>query len=181
MAALLYASRMADCPYEIVLVASNKCEAEGLALAETEGVKTVACSSKGLSHDDHDKAMELAVLSAGADYILLAGYMRILGSSFVSRWTGKIINIHPSLLPKYKGLETHRRAIEDGEKFGGATVHIVTAELDAGEILDQVSVVIAKHDNPETLAKKVKIAEHQLYPRALTSFLAQHKLAEDKQ
>lgn len=135
MAALLYASRLPDCPYEVGLVASNKEDAAGLELAKIEGIATFAHSHKGIERAEHDTAMERAVQDAGADYIVLAGYMRILSEEFVSRWTGKIINIHPSLLPKYKGLNTHARAIEAGDSHGGATVHLVTPELDSGAIL----------------------------------------------
>jgi len=172
MAALLYASRLPDCPYEVGLVASNKEDAAGLELAEIEGIATFAHSHKGIERAEHDTAMERAVQDAGADYIVLAGYMRILSEEFVSRWTGKIINIHPSLLPKYKGLNTHARAIEAGDSHGGATVHLVTPELDSGAILEQVKVAILPEDTPDTLAERVKLAEHQLYPRALASYVA---------
>jgi phosphoribosylglycinamide formyltransferase-1 len=106
MAALLYASRAADCPYEVVLVASDKPSAPGLALAAGEGIATFALSAKGMSREEHDQAMEVAALAAGADYIALAGYMRILSAAFVGRWSGRMLNIHPSLLPAYKGLDT---------------------------------------------------------------------------
>lgn len=172
MAALLYASRLPDCPYEVGLVASNKEDAAGLELAKIEGIATFAHSHKGMERAEHDTAMERAVQDAGADYIVLAGYMRILSEEFVSRWTGKIINIHPSLLPKYKGLNTHARAIEAGDSHGGATVHLVTPELDSGAILEQVKVAILPEDTPDTLAERVKLAEHQLYPRALASYVA---------
>ncbi|MBO6944070.1 phosphoribosylglycinamide formyltransferase [Altererythrobacter sp.] len=171
MAALLYASRLAECPYEVVLVASNKGDAAGLELAKIEGIATFAHSHKGMERAEHDTVMERAALDAGADYIVLAGYMRILSEEFVSHWPGKIINIHPSLLPKYKGLETHKRAIDAGDSHGGATVHLVTPELDSGAILEQVKVAIVPRDTPETLAERVKLAEHQLYPRALSAYV----------
>jgi len=172
MAALLYASRLPDCPYEVVLVASNRPGADGLSLARAEGIATFAHSHKGLERADHDAVMERAAQDADADYIVLAGYMRILSEEFVSRWTGNIINIHPSLLPKYKGLNTHARAIEAGDRHGGATVHLVTPELDSGAILEQVKVTILPEDTPDTLAERVKLAEYQLYPRALASYVA---------
>lgn len=172
MAALLYASRAKDCPYEVVLVASDKPSAPGLALAEAEAVATFALSAKGMGRDEHDAAIEAAILSAGADYIALAGYMRILSSGFVERWAGRMLNIHPSLLPAYKGLDTHARAIAAGDRHGGCSVHLVTAELDDGEVLAQTPVAILPNDSAATLAERVLIAEHQLYPRTLASWVA---------
>ena len=171
MAALLYASRLEGTPYEIVLIASNQPEAEGLELAQLEGIATFAHSHKGKSRDEHDAAMEAAVHASGAQYIVLAGYMRILSDSFVERWAGRILNIHPSLLPKYKGLDTYARAIAAGDSHAGASVHVVTPELDAGEVLAQAPVAIAPDDTPEGLAARVKIAEHQLYPRAVADYV----------
>jgi len=172
MAALLYASRLDSAPFEIVLVASNVEDAEGLKLAGLEGVSTFAHSHKGVSREEQDAAMERAAVDAGADYIVLAGYMRILSQDFVERWEGRMLNIHPSLLPKYKGLDTFARAIEAGDSHAGSSVHLVTHELDAGEVLAQVRVAIAPDDTPETLAARVKIAEHQLYPRAVADYVA---------
>lgn len=172
MAALLYASRLDGAEFEIVLVASNVEEAEGLRLAALEGVPTFAHSHKGVSREDQDAAMEAAAVEAGADYIVLAGYMRILSQEFVERWEGRMLNIHPSLLPKYKGLDTFARAIEAGDSHAGSSVHLVTHELDAGEVLAQVRVAIAPGDTPETLATRVKIAEHQLYPRAVADYVS---------
>ena len=172
LAALLYASRLADCPYEIVLVASNVADAGGLRLAEIEGIATFVHSHKGLTREAQDAAMEAAVKAASADYIVLAGYMRILSEGFVARWDGRILNIHPSLLPKYRGLDTFARAIAAGDSHAGSSVHVVTAELDAGEVLAQVRVAIAPGDTPEALAERVKAAEHQLYPRAVADYVA---------
>ena len=172
MAALLYASRQTGAAYEIVLVASNDPEAEGLKLAGAEGVATFALSHRGMARADHDAAMDRAVREAGADYIALAGYMRILGMDFVSRWEGRMLNIHPSLLPKYPGLDTHARAIEAGDTHAGASVHLVTDDLDMGEVLGRAEVAILPGDTPETLAERVKLAEHQLYPRVLSEYAA---------
>jgi len=172
MAALVYASRMAQCPYEVVLVASNNPEAHGLTLAQAEGIATFALPHKGLTREAHDAAMEAAVLDAGADTIVLAGYMRILSDGFVSRWVGRMLNIHPSLLPKYKGLDTHARAIAAGDSHGGTSVHLVTSELDAGEVLAQIAVPIGAGETPESLAARVKFAEHQLYPRAVSDYVS---------
>lgn len=167
MAALLYASRADDCPYEIVLVASNDPEARGLAVAKAEGVQTFALSHKGMSRAEHDKAMDAAIRQSGAQWIALAGYMRILAPEFVAAWEGRMVNIHPSLLPRYTGLHTHQRAIDAGDLHGGVTVHLVTAELDDGPILGQIPVAIVPGDTPESLAARVLIAEHQLYSRCL--------------
>ncbi|MFN4241219.1 MAG: phosphoribosylglycinamide formyltransferase [Erythrobacter cryptus] len=172
MAALLYASRMPECPYELVLVASNDPAAPGLALAEAEGIATFALPHRGMTREAHDAAMEAAAREAGAEYIALAGYMRILSGGFVSRWAGRMLNIHPSLLPRYKGLDTHARAIAAGESHGGASVHLVTAELDAGEVLAQIAVPIVSGESAQSLAARVKLAEHQLYPRALADYVS---------
>ena len=167
MAALLYASRLPDCPYRIALVASNNPDAGGLTLAQAEGVATFVLPHKGMKRAEHDAAMESAVLAAGARFIALAGYMRILGEQFVTRWQGRMINIHPSLLPKYTGLDTHARAIAAGDSHGGCTVHLVTPELDDGPVLGQIPVAILPGDTPDTLAARVLFAEHQLYARCL--------------
>ena len=172
MAALLYASRLPSAVYEIVLVAANDADAGGLQIAATEGVATFALSHKGMSRADHDAAMEKAALEAGAQYIALAGYMRILSPGFVQRWEGRMLNIHPSLLPKYTGLDTHARAIEAGDAHGGVSVHLVTEDLDAGEILGQIAVAITPGDTPDTLAARVRLAEHQLYPRVLGDYVS---------
>ena len=171
MAALLYASRADDCPYEVVLVLSNNPEASGLKLAQAEGVATFCLPHKGMARADHDAAMEAQVVAAGAEVIALAGYMRILSPEFVGRWEGRMLNIHPSLLPKYKGLHTHERAIAAGDSHGGCTVHLVTAELDDGPVLGQIPVAILPGDSAETLAARVLFAEHQLYSRVLARFV----------
>ena len=171
MAALLYASRLPDCPYEVVLVASNNPDAGGLALARAEGVATFALPHKGLSRAEHDAAMESAVQAAGARFIALAGYMRILDGAFVARWQGRMVNIHPSLLPRYQGLHTHARALAAGDSHAGCSVHLVTAELDDGPLLGQIEVAIVPGDTPESLAARVLIAEHQLYARCLAELV----------
>lgn len=178
MAALLYASRLDGCPYEIVLVASNKPDASGLALAATEGVATFALSHKGLSREEHDAAMHAAIRESGAQWVALAGYMRILTDEFVGKWDGRMVNIHPSLLPKYTGLHTHQRAIEAGDSHGGVTVHLVIPELDEGPILGQLPVAIVPGDTAETLAARVLIAEHQLYSRCLADLVTRETSPE---
>lgn len=171
MAALLYASRAADCPYEIVLVASNNPDAGGLTLAEAEGIPIFALPHKGMARTDHDKAMDAAIRASGAQYVALAGYMRILTPEFVAGWEGRMLNVHPSLLPKYKGLHTHEQAIANGDSHGGVSVHLVTAELDDGPILGQTPVAILPGDTAESLAARVLIAEHQLYSRMLAKLV----------
>jgi len=172
MAALLYASRIDNAPFEVVLVASNDPAAPGLALAALEGVPTFAHAHKGMTREAHDAVMEAAVQAAGAETIVLAGYMRILSDGFVERWAGRLLNIHPSLLPKYKGLDTFARAIAADDSHAGASVHLVTPELDAGEVLAQARVAIAPGDTPATLAERVRLAEHQLFPRAVADYVS---------
>jgi phosphoribosylglycinamide formyltransferase 1 len=172
MAALLYASRAADCPYDVVLVASNKPDAAGLRLAEAEGVATFVLSHKGMERFDHDMAMDAAIRAARADYVALAGYMRILTPEFAGKWEGRMLNIHPSLLPKYPGLHTHERALEAGDAQAGCTVHLVTAGLDDGLVLGQTVVAVIPGDTPDSLAARVLIAEHQLYSRVLAKLVS---------
>jgi phosphoribosylglycinamide formyltransferase-1 len=178
MAALLYASRAVDCPYEIVLVASNNPDAGGLKLAAAEGVPTFALPHKGMARADHDAAMDTAIRASGAQYVALAGYMRILTAEFVSGWEGRMLNIHPSLLPKYTGLHTHDRALEAGDSHGGCTVHLVTAELDDGPVLGQTPVAVLPGDTGDSLAARVLIAEHQLYSRCLSALVTRESTPE---
>lgn len=172
MAALLYASRHDECPYEVVLVASNNLEAEGLRLAEAEGIATFAHSHKGLDRAEFDEIIEASVKEAKADFIALAGYMRILSPEFVGRWEGRLLNIHPSLLPEYPGLDTYRRAIEAGDTVSGCTVHLVGDGLDDGPILGQTEVAILPGDTVESLDARILIAEHQLFPRILADYVS---------
>ncbi|MFC0204769.1 phosphoribosylglycinamide formyltransferase [Novosphingobium soli] len=178
MAALLYASRSLDCPYEIVLVAANDPTAKGLRLAAAEGIPTFALSHKGMARAEHDAAMDAAIRESGAQWVALAGYMRILTPDFVAQWEGRMVNIHPSLLPKYTGLHTHERAIAAGDSHGGVTVHLVTAALDDGPILGQTPVAILADDTPDTLAARVLIAEHQLYSRCLADLVTRETRPE---
>jgi hypothetical protein len=125
-----------------------------------------------MTREAHDAIMHDAIVAAKADYVALAGYMRILSPEFVGKWEGRMLNIHPSLLPKYKGLHTHEAALAAGDTQAGCSVHLVTAELDDGPILGQTPVVILPGDTAETLAARVLIAEHQLYPRTLADYVA---------
>ena len=178
MSSLLFHSRLPDCPYEIVLVASNMPDARGLKIAEAEGIATFAHSHKGMEREAHEALIDQALRQAGAEYIALAGYMRVLTAGFVDRWAGRMVNTHPSLLPKYKGLDTHQRAIEAGESHGGCSVHVVVPELDAGPLLGQVPVRILPDDTPESLAARVLMAEYQLYPRMLSDYVARERSPE---
>jgi phosphoribosylglycinamide formyltransferase-1 len=171
MAALVEAAGDPACPYDVALVASDKPEATGLAWARERGVPTFAQSPKGMPKPDYEAKIHAALHEAGVEAIALAGYMRLLSDDFVHAWRGRIVNIHPSLLPKYKGLDTHRRAIDAGDSHTGASVHIVTEELDGGEVLGQVAVAILPGDTPETLAERVLKEEHRLYPRVIAEFL----------
>jgi len=172
MAALLFASKLPSCPYEVILVASNNPDAEGVKIAAAEGIPTFTKSHIGLDRVAHDAIMHDAIAEAGATYVALAGYMRILSTEFVAKWDGRMLNIHPSLLPKYKGLHTHQRAIEAKDPVAGTSVHLVTAELDDGPVLGQIEVAILPSDTADTLANRVKMAEYQLYPRTLADFVA---------
>ena len=175
MAALLYAAKAESCPYELVLVASNNPDAPGLKVAEAEGIATWALSHKGMNRDAFDALVDEQLREAGADYVALAGYMRILSDDFVARWAGRMINIHPSLLPLYKGLNTHAQAIDAGDKYGGCSVHVVTAELDDGPVLAQTEVAIVPGDTADSLARRVQFAEHQLYPATLAAFVTRER------
>jgi len=175
MAALVYAAKAADCPYEVVLVASNDPEAAGLDFARAEGIATFAHSHKGMKRAEFDAIIDAEIRKAGANYIALAGYMRLLSPEFVSGWENRMLNINTSLLTKYKGLHTHERAIEAGDTHGGCSVHIVTAELDDGPVLGQTEVAIIPGDTPDDLAARVLIAEHQLYSRVLADWVNNEK------
>jgi phosphoribosylglycinamide formyltransferase 1 len=176
-AALLYASRLPDSPYEIILVASDKSDAPGLAFAEAEGVPVFA-APPGLNKAELFAVLQGALDRSGAEFIALAGFMRILPHDFVAAWAGRIINIHPSLLPKYKGLDTHARALEAKDLTAGCSVHVVTPELDDGPVLGRLEVAVLPGDTPDSLAARVLIAEHQLYPRALADFVMRDKTPE---
>lgn len=178
MSSLLFHSRLPGCPYELVLVASNVPEARGLRIAEAEGIPTFAHDHRGMEREAHEAIMDAALREADAEYIALCGYMRVLTAGFVDKWAGRMVNTHPSLLPKYKGLHTHQRAIEAGDTHGGCSVHVVTAELDGGPLLGQVPVHILPDDTPDTLGARVLMAEYQLYPRMLADYVARETSPE---
>lgn len=172
MAALVEASRAPDAPYEVALVASDKPDAPGLGWAQEQGVATFAHSPKGIPKAEYEAAIDAALRDAGVEVIALAGYMRLLTDEFVARWRGRIVNIHPSLLPKYKGLDTHGRALAAGDAVAGCSVHIVTEELDGGEILGQAEVAVEPGDTAVTLSDRVLAEEHRLYPLVLAEWLS---------
>jgi phosphoribosylglycinamide formyltransferase 1 len=157
--------------FSVVLVASNKPEAAGLEWARERGLPTWASSSKGLAREEYDRLLSETLEQHEVGTIALAGFMRILSPWLVERWAGRIVNIHPSLLPKYRGLDTHARAIEAGDTVSGCSVHIVTKELDAGEVLCRAEVPVLPDDTPSTLEQRVLAAEHQLYPAVLNEFV----------
>ena len=173
MLALLDSMR-GDHPARPCLVLSNDPDAGGLARAGARGVATAAVDHRPYRGDRAAFEAELMkpLLAADPDIICLAGFMRVLTADFVSRWQGRMLNIHPSLLPKYKGLHTHARALQAGDEMHGCTVHEVTAALDDGPVLGQARLRIAPDDTPETLAARVLRLEHQLYPAVLRRFAA---------
>lgn len=160
----------------IAAVLSNKPDAGGLAFAQAEGIATAVVSHKAFAtREAFDAALAEAIDAHAPALVVLAGFMRILTPGFVARYEGRLLNIHPSLLPAFPGLDTHRRAIEAGCRVAGATVHQVTAELDHGPIVDQAVVPVLAEDTPEALAARVLTQEHRLYPRAIARWLAQSR------
>lgn len=168
MVALTEAAQAEDYPAEIILVISNVPTAAGLAKAESLGVTAMAIDHTEIkSRKKFDMALDAVLQEAGAELICCAGFMRVLTPWFCKRWTGKLLNIHPSLLPKYKGLHTHRRALEAGDAIHGCTVHYVTEELDGGDIILQHEIDIGADDTPESLAARLLPIEHKLYSEAV--------------
>ena len=157
-------------PIKIVLVVSNNKEAQGLNYAKINNIKNIVVIYKNKLKAE--KKLLDALLKYKIRLICLAGFMKILSKKFILKFEGKILNIHPSLLPNYKGLNTHRRVIENKEKFTGCTVHLVNTRLDSGKIILQKKIKILRKDNESSLAKKVLKLEHQLYPRAIVKFLS---------
>jgi phosphoribosylglycinamide formyltransferase-1 len=158
--------------YQVALVASDRPDAAGLAWARDRGLATFALSPRGIGKPAYEAALDRALMEAGIELIALAGYMRLLSDAFVARWRGRVVNIHPSLLPLYKGLDTHERALAAGDTQAGCSVHLVTEELDGGEVLGQAAVPVLPGDDADTLAARVLAAEHRLYPRILAEFAA---------
>jgi phosphoribosylglycinamide formyltransferase 1 len=169
MAALIEAAKTDDYPAEIALVVSNRADAAGLAHAREQGVATALIDHRkfGEEREAFERALDDVLREHRIELVCLAGFMRVLTPWFVRRWSGRLLNIHPALLPQFKGLDTHRRAIEAGAKRHGATVHFVVAEIDAGPIIAQESIEVRNDDTEAALAARVLEVEHRLYPRAL--------------
>ncbi|WP_075217438.1 phosphoribosylglycinamide formyltransferase [Mongoliimonas terrestris] len=168
MRALHAATLTPGFPAEIVAVVSNRADAGGLAFAAEAGIATATVDHRAFAdRESFDRAVDAELARQGVELITLAGFMRIFSPWFPARWNGRMINIHPSLLPNYKGLHTHARALADGVRIAGCTVHYVTADLDAGPIIAQAAVPVLPGDTPDSLAARVLVAEHRLYPHAL--------------
>lgn len=176
MQALVKASQAEDFPAEIVTVLSNNPDAAGLDFAKDHNIPTEVINHRDFENrEDFDQAISDYLESKQIDLICLAGFMRLLTPEFVNRWRDRIINIHPSLLPAFKGLHVHERAIESGTRFTGCTVHIVRPEMDDGPIIAQAVVPILQDDTPETLAARILVQEHKIYPAAL-KLMAERKV-----
>jgi phosphoribosylglycinamide formyltransferase-1 len=165
-----YKRRDPDRNYEIVLVASNVPEARGLVLAKRFGIKSWSRSHVGMKREEFDALLDALLLEHRIEIVALAGYMRLLSASFVENWEGRILNIHPSLLPDHKGLDTHQRAILAGDLYAGCSVHVVTPDLDGGPVIAQARVKILPRDDADSLAARVLEEEHRLYPIALDEY-----------
>jgi phosphoribosylglycinamide formyltransferase 1 len=169
MAALIDAAKAPDYPAEIVLVVSNRPDALGLLHARKAGIATALVDHRafGTDREGFERAIDAELNDHRIDLVCLAGFMRLFTPWFVTRWSGRMLNIHPALLPEFKGLHTHRRALEAGTKCHGATVHFVAAEMDSGPIILQEGVPVLDGDTEETLSRRVLEAEHRIYPEAL--------------
>jgi len=169
MAALLKAAAQADFPAEIAIVISNRADAAGLERARAAGAPTVVIESKPFGKDraGFERALQAALDTHRVELICLAGFMRLFTAEFVQHWHGRMLNIHPSLLPSFPGLDPHGQALRAGVKISGATVHFVIPETDAGPILMQGAVSVSDHDTPETLSERILEVEHRIYPDAL--------------
>lgn len=172
MAALIDAAGQTEAPFEVGLVLSNRPDAGGLAVAEAKGVPTAVVDHRPFGKDRaaHEQAVQSVLEAHRVEVVALAGYMRLLTPLLVGRWAGRMLNIHPSLLPKYPGLDTHARALAAGDAEAGCTVHLVTEGVDDGPVLGQSAVPIQPDDTPGSLAQRVLAAEHALYPRVLADF-----------
>ncbi len=168
MAALLEAASRPTFPADITLVFANKAEAGGLEIARRAGIATAFRSHRNFAtREDFDRAVDAVLVEHGIALVCLAGFMRVVSAWFCERWLGRMISVHPALLPAFRGLDTHARALESGVKIHGATVHFVVPELDAGPIIAQAAVPVLEHDTPDRLAARVLAQEHVIYPRAL--------------
>jgi phosphoribosylglycinamide formyltransferase-1 len=170
--ALIDAAKAPDYPATLTLVISNKAEAYGLTRAREAGIATQVISHRDFeTREAFDAALDTALRAAGIEFVCLAGFMRVLTDDFVSKWHGRMINIHPSLLPRYKGLHTHARAIEAGDAEHGCSIHWVSAGVDEGAVIAQARCAVLPDDTPETLQQRVHALEHRLYPETLAQLL----------
>ncbi len=168
MMALVEAAHAPDYPAEIVTVISNRPNAAGLTWAASQGIATLAIDHKRFSkREEFEAELHAALMAARVDFVCCAGFMRLMTPGFVNRWQGRMLNIHPSLLPSFKGLDTHGQALAAGVKITGCTVHFVVPEMDSGPIVAQAAVPVADDDTTDTLAERILVAEHKLYPHAL--------------
>ena len=169
MASLIAAAKDDEYPAEIALVVSNRPEAAGLGHARAQGITTsiVDHAQFGKDREAFERALQDVLTAHRIDLVCLAGFMRLLTPWFVGQWQGRMLNVHPALLPAFKGLHTHERALAEGVKTHGATVHFVSSEMDSGPIIAQAEVPVLPGDTPETLAARVLEAEHRIYPQAL--------------
>ncbi len=174
MAALIAAARMPSFPAEIAVVLSNRPDAAGLLTARAAGIRSEAIDHREFGRDRaaHEAKIDAALRTAGVEIVCLAGYLRMLTPFLVDAWEGRILNVHPSLLPSFPGLDTHARALAAGVKLHGCTVHLVTQAMDAGPILAQAAVPVLPGDSEEALAARVLRQEHAIYPAALAAFAA---------
>lgn len=180
MTALIEAARVPDYPAEIVGVLANKPDAGGINTAAGFGIATAVRSHTDYaSKAEFDAALHQVLTDWGAEFVCLAGFMRILSAEFTGRWMGRMINIHPSLLPSFKGLETHRQALDAGVALHGCTVHFVTPGMDEGQSLMQAAVPVLPGDTPESLSDRILLAEHQIYPQALAALASGKVKLED--
>lgn len=164
----LQALLKAKLPCHVAAVVSNRADAEGLKIAQAHGIPAVVVEHRDYAdRDSFDAALAQAIDAFHPDFVVLAGFMRILTAGFVARYHGRLVNIHPSLLPAYSGLNTHARALHDGVKIHGCTVHFVTADLDHGPIIIQAAVPVLYDDTEQTLAARVLNEEHRIYPQAI--------------
>jgi phosphoribosylglycinamide formyltransferase-1 len=171
MAALIEAAKATDYPSEIALVVSNVADAPGIALAQKAGVPTAVVPHRGRpDRETFDRAVSAELERHGVELVVLAGFMRIFSPWFPTRWAGRLINIHPSLLPSFKGLRVQQQAIDAGSRISGCTVHFVTADLDAGPIIAQAAVPVLPGDDADTLAARILRQEHRLYPMVVRWF-----------
>jgi phosphoribosylglycinamide formyltransferase-1 len=173
MAAILQAARDPAYPAAIACVIANRPDAKGLETARAEGVPAVRIDHKNFpSREVFEDAVHRVLVEHETDFVALAGFMRVLTSHFITRWDGRLLNIHPSLLPSFRGLHTHERALEEGVKLHGCTVHFVVPELDAGPIIAQGAVAVRPDDTPDSLAARVLAVENALYPRVVGAMAA---------